>query len=288
MKYFDLHCDTLYELHKKDCRLDNNRLCHISLDRADFEEYSQVFAVWSDKALTDDEAYSRFFEIVSKTPVLSMKKAGFTPYLAVEGANLLGGDISRLDALFEAGVRILTLTWSGISVIGGAWDTDTGLTAFGREVLEKCFSLGIIPDVSHSSDTMFYEVAEYKRPFIASHSDCRAVNNHRRNLTDDMIKTVVAAHGLCGITLTPYHLAEKTADTGDILRHIQHYLSLGAQDSLCFGCDFDGVEYLPSDIGGIGDIHKIRDALISNRIEERICDKIFFNNANEFFKRNIK
>ena len=119
--------------------------------------------------LSDDEAYERYnyiFKYVNEIELCGARfctsssdyfecaENGARLFLAVEGANLLGGDILRLDKLYSDGVRFLTLVWKGTSCIGGAWDTDEGLSSFGREVVKRCSELGIVVDLSHASHKM--------------------------------------------------------------------------------------------------------------------------------------
>lgn len=113
-------------------------------------------------------------------------------FLGIEGGKLLCGDISRLDVLYAAGARFFTLVWKDDCDIGGAHNTENGLTDFGRKALERLSALGMAVDLSHASDRMTEEATEIcksgKIPAIASHSSARAVTSHRRNLTDELAK----------------------------------------------------------------------------------------------------
>ena len=310
MKLLDLHCDTSIRLLERNQSLyDNN--CHISLKEAEFfENYAQVMAVFSQKHLSDSEAYSRFFEVVEnlrkevekyKDSVKIIDRADeFLPLwqehkipfiLAVEDARILEGDISRLDRLWENGVKILTLNWSGETCIGGAHDTHSPLTDFGKEVVKKCFSLGMIPDVSHASFEGTKEcialAEEYKKPIIASHSDSYSVCQHSRNLTDEDFKKISSLGGIVGISLCPNHLASGgDASISDIIKHIEHYLSLGGEDTVCLGCDLDGTN-LPNGFDGLSDIPKIEEELIRLGYSDELTEKICYKNALNFIKNNI-
>lgn len=304
MKYFDLHCDTALKAYKTKSDFKENQL-HIALDRVSpdkpegFEKYNQVLAVFSEHSLGEEETYAQLFRVVEYLETKKPFPEFFDYILGVEGGKLLAGDIARLDRLYELGVRILTLVWGDECCIGGAHNTSKGLTDFGKEVLERCFEIGIIPDVSHSSDAMFYEVYEMSvrlgKPFIASHSNSRAVCCHSRNLTDDMFVKLLECGGIVGISLCPPHLREGGgADVNDVIMHIKHYLELGsersarrAEEVLCFGCDFDGTE-LPNGIHGVESISFIVEAMKSAGISEEIIEKIMYKNADAFFKRNLK
>ena len=310
MKLFDLHCDTSIRLLERRQSLYENN-CHISLKKAEYlENYAQVMAIFSQKHLSDAEAYARFFEVVENlkkeveenkdsvkiiekseelAPLWQQNKIPFI--LAVEDARLLEGDLSRLDALYENGVKILTLNWLGETCIGGAHDTHSPLTDFGREVVKKCFSLGIIPDVSHASFEGTKEcialAKEYKKPIIASHSDSYSVCKHSRNLTDEDFKDIVSLGGIVGISLCTVHLVnDSKANISDIIKHIEHYLSLGGENAVCMGCDLDGTD-LPIGINDISDLCKIEAELKRLGYPYDTIEKILYKNAFEFIKKNI-
>ncbi|MBQ3126175.1 MAG: membrane dipeptidase [Clostridia bacterium] len=311
MNLFDLHCDTALTLWQRNLPI-GSADCHISLDRAArFARYAQVMAIWSDKRIDDTTAYHQFHRVADNllreqdserhraalcrtaAEVRGALEAGKAALiLAVEDARLLGGEIDRLAVLAARGVRFLTLTWGGVSCIGGAHDTDEGLTDFGRAVVEKCFALGIIPDISHGSDAVMNEVIALARaagrPIIATHSNARAVRDHRRNLTDAQFCAVRDLGGIVGISLCPAHLAAKDEprDVSAVVRHIEHYLALGGEDTVCLGCDLDGTD-LPDGFGGIEDVGKIADAMAARGHGDEIIEKVFFGNAVRFVGGNL-
>ncbi len=287
MKLFDLHCDTLYEMYKRDCRFDTNTL-NISLDKAAcFESYAQVLAVWSENTLSEEECFEQFLRVYDIYKERIPKD--FRHILAVEGGKALGGRIDNLKLMYDMGVRFLTLVWAGECSLGGAHDTDVGLTDFGYEVLDTCFELGIIPDVSHASDKMFWQVYEEAKkrgkPFVATHSNSRTVHNHRRNLTDEMFCAIKEAQGVVGISLEPTHTCDGEPTVKDRVKHILHYISLGGKDTVCLGCDLDGVTRNTADIPDISYLPKLYEALKAEGVD---ADKIFYNNANNFLIRNLK
>lgn len=300
MDIIDLHCDTLGRLESLGCELNDPRL-HVTPEKAaSFGRYIQIGAVWSDCALSDSEAWEHFGRVVdrynaldSAPPVLEPEEAlnaKRAVILAVEGARLLCGDLSRLDHLYNCGVRILTLNWSGCDCIGGAWDTEEGLTLFGRDVVEHCFRLGIIPDVSHSSWAGISQALslakKHSKPVIASHSNCYAVCPHRRNLTDEQFRDIVSLGGIVGISLCPYHLSAEAAGIDDVLRHITRYMELGGEHAVVLGCDFDGIERPPDGISDISDLLRLYDA-ICRELGESTAKRVFFENAYEFLKNNF-
>ncbi len=300
ISYFDFHCDTPFELYRRGAPLGQNDL-HIALDRAHgLDRWVQTAAIWSDRRLSDDDAFAQFLCIADdfKTKAAScgvpLAKGALSDaprqfLLAVEDARLLGGDLSRMDVLSGAGVRVLTLVWAGDGCIGGAHDTDGGLSPFGKEVVLRCFETGIVPDLSHASDRMIDEVldlaAVHHRPVVATHSNARAVYAHRRNLRDEHFRAIVASGGLVGLSFAPQHLAESGADLHAILRHAQHDLSLGGEDALVFGGDFDGIETTPQGLSSIADIPALYDLFERELGNRALCEKIFYQNGIRFWER---
>lgn len=309
MKLFDLHCDTATRLLSESQELYDNK-CHISLKRAEYlESYAQVMAIWTNHRLTDEQGYERFYEVLkylnneitinssrvalvcTSDALLSCVNSGKVPLiLAVEDVRILNNDITRLNVLFSNGVRLLTLNWSGETCIGGAHNTETGLSDFGISVVKKCFEIGIIPDISHCSfdgARQTIELAqEYKKPIVATHSDSYSVNHHTRNLKDRDFKDITELCGIVGINLCPSHLSDDSADISNVIKHIEHYLSLGGENTLAMGCDLDGTD-LPMGFSGIEDIYKITDEMQRLNYSDDLIYKIMYKNAFDFFKRNI-
>lgn len=164
--------------------------------------------------------------------------------------------IRSLDDMYKKGVRLITLTWNHENCIGypnsdNADIMAKGLKKTGIEVVERMNELGMIVDVSHLSDGGFYQVAELmakaKRPFVASHSNSRAVTGHPRNMTDQMIRMLAAQGGVMGLNLAPHFLDDTQRKDGssriaDMVKHILHIRSVGGADVLAIGSDFDGIE----------------------------------------------
>ena len=289
MRLFDLHCDTLTELRCKREAWEKNT-CQIALDRARsvFDDYTQVMAIWSEDLLDGEENYRRFDETLDYAlPML--QGSGFSPIFAVEGGKLLGTELSRLDHLAKRGVKILTLVWKDSCSIGGAYNTDEGLTAFGRAVIERCFDLEIVPDLSHASDRMFWETAAMAerrgKPILVSHSCARTLCPHPRNLTDEMARRVASLGGVIGVNLVPEHLGGKDLKT--VCRHLCHFATVVGEDRVCLGCDLDGTSALPEGIAGIEDLPKLYEILCENSYPNGFAEKVFYSNAQTFAKAHL-
>ncbi len=300
----DLHCDTAYELFVRKESFYNNSLAISYKSTFGFDEYLQVMAIWSDKRLDDNQAYFKFFEIlnylrndISKscdTRIFDGKdiESKNIFFVSVEDARILSGDISRLDALYKEGVRLITPLWSGKTCIGGSFDTDIGLSKFGKNVIEQCCNLGIIPDISHASEKSSHDILDIckdKIPVIASHSNSQSIFSHPRNLNDELFAEIKHGKGLVGINLCREHLgmSEFHTDTTIILRHIEHFLSLGGEDTICFGCDFDGA-IPPHNYESIESLPYLANEMLKIGYSETLIKKIFYLNAKKFILKNIK
>ena len=146
---------------------------------------------------------------VSREEAMKYKADGlFSVFLGLENGSPIGEDIERLRWFHDAGVRYVTLCHSGNNQIcdscapkSARWG---GLSPFGRSLVKEMNSLGMLVDVSHISDASFYDVLECSgKPVVATHSCCRALADHPRNMTDDMIRDIASAGGVVQINFYP-------------------------------------------------------------------------------------
>ena len=130
--------------------------------------------------------------------------------MGVEGGHAIENSLEKLDTLYRRGVRYMTLTWNnGNDWAGSSMDRRRagGLTPLGRQVVRRMNELGMLVDVSHVSDSTFADVlAATTRPVIASHSSCRALASHPRNLTDEQLRAIARNGGVVGINFFPVFL----------------------------------------------------------------------------------
>ncbi len=233
--------------------------------------------------------------------------------IALEGADPLEGKADNLRELAERGVRSVVFAWKDNQFSGTAFGTNSPLTREGLRLLGLAEELGVIVDVSHLSDRAFADVCRAStRPFIASHSNCRAICPHPRNLTDAMIRDLADRGGVMGINLAPHFLSEEAMaahaalraewaakadnpatraelavrrralprpDLEDVVRHVVHAMKVGGEDVVGLGGDLDGVEALPKGVEGVADYLKLaplfRRTGLSERQVERVCHANF-------------
>ena len=189
--------------------------------------------------------------VYSAQEVLENEEKGLlSSLLTVEDGVFIDGKIERVQEVYDMGVRLITLMWNFENSIGFPCSDDPeahlkGLKPFGIEVVEKMNELGIIIDVSHMSEGGFYDVARYsKKPFVASHSCARALCSHRRNLTDDQLRTIGNAGGIAGVNFECSFLKEGSngATYDQIIEHLLYMRDKAGVDAVGFGSDFDGID----------------------------------------------
>lgn len=303
MRIFDLHCDTITECYNRRLSLQNNRELHISLERGQrFAPWYQCYAIWIPDELRGQAAV-RFFEEAArffqqsaagaKNTTICINKEDFNKMenqhgavLTVEGGAVLAGNIDNVALLAKYGVRALTLTWNGSCELGdGAMvDDPKGLTKFGRRVITALEQHNIVVDVSHASEPLFYDAAELaEKPFIATHSNAKAVCDHPRNLTDEQFEIIRERGGLVGLNLHRWFLKENgEATLDDVFRHAYHFLSLGGENTVALGTDFDGADIL-TPVKNIEYLEALADHFSKRGLTDTTIDRIFYQNAKDFF-----
>ena len=277
MNIIDMHCDTILSCYKEEKPL-RDYAGHISAEKLKAGgALAQCFALFIP---THDSAEKYAFHFSSPwelykallacyrknlsacedllRPALSAEEIrrnaaeGYiSSILTVEDGVGVDGKTERIDEMYEDGVRMLALTWNYENSIGfpnsrdNEEHTKRGLKEFGFEAVNRMNELGMIVDVSHLSEAGFYDVAACsKKPFAASHSCCRALQDHPRNLTDAQLKVLGDRGGVVGINFYDAFLGELNGFTTveSIVAHMKHIRNKAGIDALAWGSDFDGIE----------------------------------------------
>lgn len=213
--------------------------------------------------------------------------------LTIEDGRDIRGDMRRLFLYHRLGVRLVTLTWNFPNCFGlpnnpyrrkpTAEEMNKGLTSFGKEAVEVMNHLKMLIDVSHLSDGGFWDVANCSKvPFVASHSNCRAICNHTRNLTDAQIKMIGERGGVIGLNQYPrflrIHSRHSTMD--DCLKHLIHMRDVGGIDCVALGADFDGCPPgFRMSIQGPQEYPVLADAMLRHGFSESEVEKVFYKNV---------
>lgn len=219
----------------------------------------------------------------------NMAEGKISAMLTLEDAVCIDGDISRVQTLYDKGVRMVTLTWNYENSLAYPNSPDPelhakGLKDFGIEAVSEMNRLGMIVDVSHLSEGGFYDVAHHStKPFVASHSCARAVCEHSRSLTDKQLRTLADCGGVCGVNFYSAFLSPESeySRNEEILLHMEHIVNKAGVESVALGSDFDGIScgLEMKDYAGMARLSE----LIAERFGADNADRILHGNALRVF-----
>jgi membrane dipeptidase len=167
----------------------------------------------------------------------------------IEGMNALNGRIEMVEFYHRLGVRQILFAYNRNNLAGGGChDADTGLTGFGRQVIDEMNRLGLFVDVTHTGYRTSMEAMEYTdRPTIFSHSNPKALCGHGRNITDEQIKACARTGGIIAIVGLNRFLGEGRTDSERLADHIEYLVDLVGPRHVGIGLDYA----FPVDVAGI-------------------------------------
>lgn len=318
MKLIDMHCDTIGKIMDLDkCGNLSENLCSVNLSELKkADSMAQFFACFT--YLGDyidlggyDKCYEHALEMItflekqqkeyskeisiarSYEEIRNNSSEGkLSAVITIEEGGILNNQIERLENLYEKGIRLMTLMWNYENCLGNPNSVDSqmmqkGLKPFGIEVVKRMGELGMIVDISHASDGSFWDVMRYaKGPVVASHSNCRTLCNHPRNLSDEMIRALAEKGGVSGLNLYGVFLGTKTESRVDeMVAHIQHMIRIGGSEFPAIGTDFDGFRGMDvMEIEKISDMEKLWHALKKKGLSEEQLEKIWNGNILRILK----
>ena len=299
IKLFDAHCDTAFELFRKGQHLSENK-CHIDLKRAEaYSCYGQLFAFcslaglqhlpWSARELLlQPLAYLRrevaeneeriAFAASGEEAGLLHSRGKMAALLSVEGAEVIDCDPAQLPWLRAQGFVMTTLTWNADNALAGYHGGHTGLHPQGRDFVREAQRVGMRIDVSHLSEAAFWDLMKItEAPIVASHSNCRSLWDHSRNLTDDQLRAIRDTGGAVGLNLYPPFLGE-AADFDCLRRHLEHMLRIMGEKQVMLGGDLDGCEELAQGFAGVESYGTFYEYLRSKGYQQSLLEDIFYDN----------
>lgn len=210
---------------------------------------------------------------------------GTAGILSIEGLHALNGDLKNIEVIQKAGFRIIGLSHFFDNEIAGSAHGlhKRGLTPFGVKVVTELEKRNMIIDLAHISKESFDEVIENtSKPLLVSHTGIYKTCPGNRNLTDSQIQKLIQRKSLIGIGYFKGALCD--LDPIAFVRAVKHVLSLGGEDNLALGSDFDGAVAMPFDTTGL-DI--LVELMLREKIEERVIFKILGENAVKFLATNL-
>lgn len=318
MRIIDMHCDTLWkltdtgkngDLMENDCSIDIPtmkkagtvvQLFACFTDVKDYRNKGGYDAAYRhvhemmDYLRKQQECYSEDLALAySWHDVKRNNLAGkISAMMTVEEGGVLNGHMERLEELYQYGIRLMTPMWNYENCIGypNSWDKTImyqGLKPFGKEVITRMGELGMIVDVSHASDGTFKDILSLaKGPVVATHSNCRELAEHPRNLTDEMIWDLANTGGIAGLHLYgPFLGTKKESKIEEMTAHILHMLNEGGSEFPAIGTDFDGFDGMTRmEIAHPDELEKLWEALKQKGVSEAQLDKIWYRNAKRVLK----
>ncbi|MGM9681923.1 MAG: dipeptidase [Eubacteriales bacterium] len=315
-KNLDLHCDSLTLAGETGGRM-IGRVTPRSLSLGGY--LGQVFAIYFPDPAGMEESDSEFFDrhirlfrrlLLENTGTLAFadgyadlmrnrRQGRISALLSVEDCRILESEkllSRRMEHLRSSGVRMLGLCWNRPNVLGYPASADPEimnrpLTDLGMNALDEAADRRMAVDVSHLSDGGFRSVAERARtPFLASHSCCRAICKHPRNLSDPMLKTLGEHGGIAGVNFYPPFvdpdvrlMQNRILSMERVADHIVHMISEGGEDLPALGSDFDGFSD-PSCPNAPEDLPDLAAVLQKRGLSERQIEKITCGNALRFYR----
>jgi membrane dipeptidase len=273
----DLHCDSISRYMQGEDLSKDNPKGHIDIPKMKQGALDlQVFACYVGPPSNDLEKYqaaTKVFkqieavhQLVEENPadlelilyehhlrrLSGTRKTGII--IGIEGGYAIENNLRLLRSFYRSGVRLMTLThWLATDWADASGDKESlngGLTEFGEDVVKEMNELGMIIDVSHVHEETFWDVIEVSdAPIVASHSCCRALSDHHRNLSDKMLKALAKNRGVIGINFLPMFLDignEDNVDIKTVVDHIDHVVKVtGNCNHVGLGSDFDGISRTP-------------------------------------------
>ena len=317
MNFIDFHCDTASAMLEHNQPLKQNNL-KIDIERLQKGgAKAQFFALYMDK-MKHESSYDYCVEMMKNFKrelslnednislcrnILDLEKAEkegkIGAFLTIEEGDAIEGNLEKLRFFKEQGVSLITLTWNYENDLGYPnfeWAyKKRGLKQKGFEAIELMNELGMLVDVSHLSDAGFNDVLKHsKQPFVASHSNARAMTNNPRNLSDKMLKQLADTGGLTGINffnnfLINGVLKEKLeiAKIEDMIRHIKHIHNVAGVEVIGLGSDFDGIPN-EVEIKDASQMGKLSDELLKQGFSYDEVEKIFWKNGVRVVKEVLK
>lgn len=321
MKVADMHCDTLYEIEKNHLSLRENDL-NIDLNKMEEGDYLiQNFAIFTELGETKDpvdhvmkcidyfycqmkENKDKIKPVTSYEQIIQNKHQGLmSALLTIEEGAVIHHDLAYLRNYYRLGVRMVALSWNYENGLTHpnfdmndpnkgyhTYDDVHGLTEEGIAYVREMEDLGMIVDVSHMSDRCFYDVLDIvKKPFVASHSNARALCPHARNMSDDMILKLAHRGGVMGLNYAADFLNEKASQSRieDMVQHILYIKNLAGIDCIGLGSDFDGIPQ-NLEMKNASFLPQLEKALKEAGLTDEEIEKIFYKNVLRVYREVLK
>ncbi len=259
---FDAHADIWTDVALKRAKGNKNIIKQYHLEK--FKKggiNSGIFVIWVDPPY-DTNPQKRTMEIIENMSVeiienqdilkivknfddlqKGLDEGKLSVLIGLEGLSSIGKNIDLINAFYMLGARHASLTWNEQNELatGVKGEPSRGLTNYGIDTVRRLESLGMIVDVSHANEKTFWDICEVaSKPFIASHSNSRALCDVPRNLTDEQLKAIAKSGGVVGLNAFKdfVHHDINKQDIEHLANHVDHMVDIMGIDHVGFGFDF--------------------------------------------------
>lgn len=294
MNIIDLHCDALLKLSEAKGALRFADAPELETNKTRLQQGKikvQCFAIFIEPDIHSDQKFQAaleqvdyfYKEVLGKNPDMvhikkwsdfdQLKIGQIGAMLTLEGVDAIGNDLTKLYILYQLGVRSVGLTWNNANLAadGAGEPRGAGLTLFGKEIVHFHNEHHILTDVSHLCEKAFWDVMEIAKYPIASHSNSKKLCNHPRNLTDKQAAAMFTKGGLIHVVYNPPFITESgKASIPDLVKHIDHFCSLGGVKQIGLGSDFDGIATFITDLENASKSQNLINELLKYYSEEEV------------------
>jgi membrane dipeptidase len=294
MNIIDLHCDALLKLWEGKGKLNFADAPELDTNKSRLHQGKikvQCFAIFIEPDLPSDQKFQAaleqidyfYKEVLGKNPDMvqikewsdfdRLKIGQIGAMLTLEGVDAISNDLTKLHILYQLGVRSVGLTWNNANLAadGAGEPRGGGLTLFGKAIVDFNNKHQILTDVSHLSDKGIWEVIELAKYPIASHSNARALCHHLRNLTDEQATALFKKGGLIHVVYHPPFVKESGQVTiQDLVKHIDHFCSLGGIKQIGLGSDFDGISTFITNLEDASKTQNLINELLKHFSEDEV------------------
>lgn len=265
MEIIDFHCDALLKLWEAKGALKFSNSNELDTNKIRLQKGKikvQCFAIFVYPQINSDQKFQCvleqidyfYKEVLGKNPEMmhikewsdfdQLRDGEIGAMLTLEGVDAIGNDLTKLNILYQLGVRSVGLTWNNANLAadGSGEPRGGGLTLLGKEIVQMNNKHQILTDVSHLSEKAFWDVLEIAKYPIASHSNSRNLCDHPRNLYDNQALAMFNKGAMIHVVYCPpFVMKDGNANVVDVVRHIDHFCSLGGVNHIGLGSDFDGI-----------------------------------------------
>lgn len=287
--------------------------CHISLDKVGAAPWAQCFACYVPDALSPEQAAGfhegvmshlahevernagRVVAVASASQLRDVLENSGEPHVAavhtIENARMFAADLGLVERYAADGLLMASISWNAAGPLASGHDTHEHVSELGARAIAEMERNRVVLDVSHLNDECFDDVCRLStRPFVASHSNSRAVCGHRRNLTDRQFAEIRERGGVVGLNYCDKFLSNEVLEGhatdvsfDEVAAHVEHWLDLGGEDVVALGGDLDGAT-VPSLLDGADKMPAFQ-GLLEHRFGSTITRKLCYANALAFFER---